>query len=164
MARSVELFSLRWTDLKLTRPGDGPRIGLPRGVGAIELRLLPETKSNRTKVADVVISYLCASGLAPGLWLERLQQVWPNAMPSDPIIRGKDGTRWTSTYFRRAHLYEWLHRMRAAGDPFLMAFTDEPGNRIADKYYSFGTYRRGGRSTSTKRNSGTKAVDPRGGL
>ena len=68
--RLVETFSLTWGDITITRPQDGPRIGLPRGVGAIELRLLPETKSSRTKVADVVISYLCGSGLAPGLWLE----------------------------------------------------------------------------------------------
>jgi hypothetical protein len=44
--------------------------------------------------------------------------------------------------------------MRSEGDPFLQAFTSEPGNRIEDKYYSFGTYRRGGRSASTKRNNG----------
>jgi hypothetical protein len=39
--------------------------------------------------------------------------------------------------------------MRAEGDPFLQAFTEAHGNRIEDKYYSFGTYRRGGRSSST---------------
>ena len=109
--RSVELFSLKWMDLKLTRPAHGPRIGLPLGVGAIELRLLPETKSNRTKVADVVISYICASGLAPGLWLERLQLTWPTADPQDYIIRGQDETKWTSTYYRRTHLYTWLRHM-----------------------------------------------------
>jgi hypothetical protein len=158
--RSTEMFSLQWTDLKLTRPEHGPRIGLPHGVGAVELRLLPETKSNRTKVADVVISYICASGLSPGLWLERLRQSWPTAEPLDYIIRGREGSRWTSTTFRRVHLYEWLRQMRSEGDPFLQAFTNEPGNRIADKYYSFGTYRRGGRSTSTKRNSGIKAATP----
>ena len=158
--RSAEVFSLQWTDLRLTRPADGPRIGLPLGVGAVELRLLPETKSNRTKVADVVISYICASGLAPGLWVERLKETWPKAEPRDYIIRGKAGIKWTSTYFRRAHLYEWLRHMRSEGDPFLQAFTNEPGNRIEDKYYSFGTYRRGGHSTSTKQNSGTKPATP----
>ena len=50
--------------------------------------------------------------------------------------------------------------MRVEGDPFLQAFTNEPGNRIKDKYYSFGTYRRGGRLTSTKQNSGTQAATP----
>ena len=38
--RSVELFSLKWEDAKITHLEDGPRISLPLGVGAIELRLL----------------------------------------------------------------------------------------------------------------------------
>jgi hypothetical protein len=154
--RSEELFSLTWGDLSLTRPADGPRIGLPAGVGAIELRLLPETKSSRTRVADVIISYVCASGLSPGLWVERLQRLWPQAHGTDPIIQGSSRRRWNSRYFRQHFLYVWLHTMRAEGDPFLQAFTTARGNRIEDKYYSFGTYRRGGRSSSTKRNNGTQ--------
>jgi hypothetical protein len=46
--QSQELFSLTWEDVKVTQPWDGPRLGLPVGVGVIELRLLPETKSNQT--------------------------------------------------------------------------------------------------------------------
>lgn len=138
--RSQELFSLTWADLRITRPRDGPRLGLPVGVGVLELRLLPETKSNRTKVADVVMSYACASGLQPGLWIERLRQLWPTAPPHAFIICGHDGTPWTSQYFRQHHLYVWLRQMRADGDPFLQAFTNAPGHRIEDKYYSFGTY------------------------
>jgi hypothetical protein len=157
---SKELFSLTWADVHITRPVDGPRVGLPPEVGVIELRLLPETKSTRTKVADVVISYLCASGLAPGLWVERLRRLWSSASSSDLVIRGASGHPWDSRYFRRRHLYIWLHQMRADGDPFLQAFSLERGNRIEDKYYSFGTYRRGGRSTSTKRNNGTKKATP----
>jgi hypothetical protein len=153
--RSQELFSLKWEDLRITRPCDGPRVGLPLGVGVLELRLLPETKSNRTKVADVVISYVSASGLQPGLWTERLRRLWPAALPQERLIRGSSGMAWTSYYFRRHHLYVWLHQMRTAGDPFLQAFTSEHGNRLEDKYYSFGTYRRGGRSACTKRNNGT---------
>ena len=65
--QSVELFSLTWADVTLTHPGSGPTIGLPACIGALELRLLPETKSDRTKVADVVVTYVCASGLSPGL-------------------------------------------------------------------------------------------------
>jgi hypothetical protein len=158
--RSKELFSLKWEDVLVTRPADGPRVGLPPGVGVIELRLLPETKSARTRVADVVISYLCASGLAPGLWVERLRHLWSSASSSDLVVRGASGLPWDSRYFRRHHLYVWLHQMRADGDPFLQAFTLDRGNRIEDKYYSFGTYRRGGRSTSTKRNNGTKKATP----
>jgi hypothetical protein len=154
--RSNKLFSLTWGDVTITRPADGPRLGLPAGIGAIELRLLPETKSTRTKVADVVISYVCASGLASGLWLERLQLLWSGATTTDPVICGGSGQPWESQYFRCHHLYVWLHTMRAEGDPFLQAFTHDRGQRIEDKYYSFGTYRRGGRSSSTKRNNGTK--------
>jgi hypothetical protein len=154
--RSQELFSLTWGDLRITRPGDGPKVGLPDGVGVIELRLLPETKSNRTKVADVVISYVSASGLEPGLWTERLQRLWPGALPHERLIQGRTGTAWTSSYFRNHHLYVWLHRMQADGDPFLQAFTTERGNRLEDKYYSFGTYRQGGRSACTKRTNGTQ--------
>lgn len=158
--QSQELFSATWGDITITRPRDGPRLGLPSGVGVIEFRLLPETKTNRTKVADVVISYVCASGLAPGLWLDRHRRLWPNARTTDSIIRGREGTAWTSQYFRRRHLYVWLYQMQAEGDPFLQAFTHVRGNRIEDKYYSFGTYQRGGRSLSTKRNNGTAQATP----
>jgi hypothetical protein len=158
--RSLELFSLTWGDVTVTRPAHGPRLGLPLGVGAIELRLLPETKSSRTKVADVVISYICASGLTPGLWLDRLRGLWPTALPHECLIKGMDGKQWSSQYFRCQHLYVWLRQMRTEGDPFLQAFTDGPGNRLEDKYYSFGTYRRGGRSSCTKRNNGTQQATP----
>jgi len=154
--RSQELFSLTWGDVTVTRPKDGPRLGLPAGVGVIELRLLPETKSTRTKVADVVISYICASGLTLGLWLERLGLLWPGVHSSSAIIKGRNGHAWTSRYFRKHHMYVWLHTMRSQGDPFLQAFTNAPGQRIEDKYYSFGTYRRGGRSSCSKRSNGTQ--------
>jgi hypothetical protein len=51
--------------MKLTHPENGPVVGLAQDIGVIELRLLlPETESNRTKVADIVIAYYaCASGL-----------------------------------------------------------------------------------------------------
>jgi integrase len=158
--RSQELFSLTWEDATITRPTDGPRIGLASGVGAIELRLLPETKSECTKIADVIIAYMSASGLVLGLWLERLRSLWPDAPGTARILRGSSGKPWTSLYFRTHHLYVWLYQMRSEGDPFLQAFTMTPGNRIEDKYYSMGSYRRGGRSACTKRLNGTlKATD-----
>jgi hypothetical protein len=112
------------------------------------------------KVADIIISYLCASGLNPGIWMECLRRKWPKATATDCIIRGRDGTAWTSQYYRRTHLYAWLHQMQAEGNPFLQAFSSERGNRIEDKYYSMGTYRWGGRSSSTKRNNGTAQATP----
>jgi hypothetical protein len=153
--RSLELFSITWGDTTITRPADGPAIGLPLGVGAIELRLLAETKTDRTKVADVVVSYATAAGFVPGLWMERLRALWPDALPSDPVIRGSSGVAWDSAYFRRHHMYVWLHQMRAEGDVFLQAFTNSPGNRIEDKFYGMGSWRRGGRAECAKRNNGT---------
>jgi hypothetical protein len=37
--RSNETFSLSWDDVSVTPPKDGPRKGLPDGVGVIKLRL-----------------------------------------------------------------------------------------------------------------------------
>jgi hypothetical protein len=102
---------LTWGDVTVTRPKDGPCLGLPAGVGVIEMQLLPKTQSNRTKVADVVISFVCASGLTPGLWIERLGLLWPGVHSSNVIIKGRDGHDWTSQYFRKHHMYVWLHTM-----------------------------------------------------
>jgi hypothetical protein len=154
--QSQELFSLTWGDNKVTRPRDGPYVGLPLGVGVIEMRLLPETKSNGTKVADVVISYVCASGLTPGLWIKWLSFLWPNVHSLEVIIQGREGRRWTSQYFWKNHMYIWLHTMRSQGDLFLQAFTNVWGQRIKDKYYSFGTYRCGGCSSCSKQSNGMK--------
>jgi hypothetical protein len=153
---SRELFFLQWGDLKMTHPTNGPSVGLPQGIGVLELHLLPETKSNRTKVADIVIAYACASGLIPGLWLDHLHHLWPDAGVDTPLIRGATGEPWTSYYFRTTHLYVWLHQMHAEGDPFLQAFTTVKGNRIKDKYYSMGTYHHGGHSSCTKCTNGTQ--------
>jgi hypothetical protein len=89
-------------------------VGLALGTGVIELRLLPETKSNRTKVADIVIAYACASGLSLGLWIKRLRRLWPDALADTLMIRGSTGIPWTSHYFRTHYLYAWLHRERRA--------------------------------------------------
>jgi hypothetical protein len=113
-------------------------------------------KSNRTKVADVVISYICASGLTLGLGIKRLGLLLPDVHSLSVIIKGRDGDAWTSRYFRQHHLNVWLHTMSSEGDLFLQAFTNAPGQRIEDKYYSFGMYRRGGRSSCLKRNNKTQ--------
>jgi hypothetical protein len=97
--RSRELFSICWGDLLVTRPSRGLTIGLPPSIDAIELRLLPETKGSRTKVADVVISYVCASGLMPGIWVERLWCKWSPVTPTDRIIWGQEGSAWDSQYY-----------------------------------------------------------------
>ncbi|MGL5813437.1 MAG: hypothetical protein ACRCYW_08935, partial [Aeromonas sp.] len=76
--RSTEGFSLTPADIAITRPGDGPRKGLPCGVGVIEIRLLPETKTNSAATADIIVAYACWSGFSLGLWLERLLAFTPS--------------------------------------------------------------------------------------
>jgi hypothetical protein len=152
----MELFSLSWGDVEVTEPADGPTLGLPVGMGVILLRLLAETKSNRTRVADIVLSYLCASGLCLGTWMGRHRALWPGVSVGDPIIRGRSGRAWDSRYFRTVHVYPWLRAMRASGSHRdLEAFTEAPGNRLEDKFYSMGMYRRGGKSSAAKRRDGT---------
>ena len=117
----------------------------------MEINLLPETKSQRTRTADIVIAYRTRSGLTLGLWLARLRQLWPDAAPEDPLIRGRTGTPWTSHYYRHQHVYPWLRMLQMEGDPLLQAYDDQPGNRLEDKFYNMNMYRRGGESSVTKR-------------
>jgi hypothetical protein len=55
--RGNELFSLRHCDIDVTLPGDGEVWDLPSAIGVLGLRLLPDTKYNRHKTADVPIAY-----------------------------------------------------------------------------------------------------------
>ena len=45
--RAGETFSLRWEDVTMTEPRDGPTLGLPAHTGAARLCLLGQTKSDR---------------------------------------------------------------------------------------------------------------------
>lgn len=155
--RSNEFFSLNWGDVSSTPPDRHMEKGLQPGVGVIEMRLLDETKTNRTKVADVIVAYTSlSSGLSLGLWIDRMKALWPDAQNDDAFVRGGDGKRFTSAYFRNEYLYPFLHRLKQEGDATLLAFTQEVGNRIEDKYYSMNSYRRGGSSHSTKSRKGKK--------
>jgi hypothetical protein len=60
--RSSKTFGLHWHDLQTTEPADGPLDDLPVGCGVLHYRLLPETKSSRTKRADLAIAYATLSG------------------------------------------------------------------------------------------------------
>jgi len=156
--RSAEFFSIDWEDMTITPPERHREKGLQEGVGVIEANLLPETKTNRTKVADIVVAHTTlATGLSWGKWLERLRRLWPDSTEEGvALVRGADGRRWTSTHFRHHYLYPWLYRLQDEGDPTLQAFTQEDGSRIEDKYYSMNSYRRGGSSYVSKRRAGMR--------
>jgi hypothetical protein len=63
---SGELFDAAPDDLLVTPPLDAATRSLPPGVGVIEFTLLPETKSDPAKTADVVVAYTTLSGLSLG--------------------------------------------------------------------------------------------------
>jgi hypothetical protein len=69
--RSSELFGLRWMDVGVVEPVDGPTLDLNRGCGAVLFRLSPETKSSRTRQADVPVAYGTLSGYHIDKWLQK---------------------------------------------------------------------------------------------
>jgi hypothetical protein len=161
--RGVETFSIKWHDVKIVEPEDGPTMGLPLGIGIILLRLLEQTKSLQFATADVVIAYLTASGLNTGMWLHRLRALsTPEELTPDAFLfTHEDGTLGTSHFYRHRFLYPALHICRAQGDPFLSTTDDIPGNIIPDRIWSFNTQRRSGRSEVSKKRSWTlRAATP----
>lgn len=139
--RSAEGFSLKASDIVVTPPPMGPTKGLPRGVGVIEIRLLPETKTNSASIADIIVAHTCYSGLSLGKWLERLLKF----RPADGVhlFSTPGQLRWTSFYFRSQHVWPHLEVLRAQGDPCMAVFSDVPGQRIADRIWAMHSYRRG---------------------
>lgn len=152
--RGGEAFSLLREDIKVINPRDGARHGLPPGVGYVELRLLPETKSSPNKVADVVVSYVSKSGLNLGPWIERLL-LFP-APGGSPLLFAtpKHPKGMTSTHFRREFAWPYLEIMKMEGEPTLMAFNDTKGQGLRDKIYSCHSWRRGAESFVRKLRKG----------
>ena len=149
--RSSELFGLCWRDITIVFPPDGPSIDLPVGLGAVLLRLLPETKSSRSQTADVVISYSTRSGLHPGRWLHRLRRSLGSPPPHQQLFLHQDGSSWTSRSFRTTFLYPSLRSLQTAGDPALTPYTGPDGNRLEDKFWALHSFRRGARSHVSRR-------------
>jgi hypothetical protein len=147
--RAMEVFSLRWIDVTVTEPGDGAALDLPPAIGAVSFRLLPQTKSDQSRTADILIAYTTSSNFSIGQWLHRLRvSLGAVELPSDDslIFQESDGTPWSSLYFRATYLIPLLEMQRRAGDTHLTPFDGSPGNSIADKFWSMSSYRRGGRS------------------
>ena len=146
--RGGEVFGLALDDIVPVSPSDGPKRGLPMGVGYLALVLAESTKSSPTLTADVIIAWLTAGGIPAGRWFARLRREfsvlgWDD---SGPVFRHAAGQRWDSHYFRHTHLYPLLQLQRAAGDPILSQCTNMQGNTIENVYYSMHMYRRGGRT------------------
>jgi hypothetical protein len=139
--RSNEGFALLKEDVTITTPNQGPRKGLPLGVGVVEIRLLPETKTNSARVADIIVAYTCFSGLSLGTWMERLFFFEP--MDGTTLFSTPAQRTWNSRYYRSQHVYRHLEILRIQGDPSMATYSDAPGHRISDLMFSMHSWRRG---------------------
>jgi hypothetical protein len=90
--RGGELFGLEWTSIRVMEPEMASAYDLPTGTGAVQWNLLPETKTNRTSVADVVMAYTSSAGLSVGKWLHRLRASMSSAKFPKTAIVGRNGT------------------------------------------------------------------------
>ena len=138
--RGGEGFGLQRTDIQVTRPEVGHQKGLPRGLGMVELRLLPETKSSPGKTADVLISYFTGSGLCLGWWVEKLLFFSPEDGTS--LFSTPSCTQWSSGYFRRRHVYPHLEILKA-WDPDLSQLGDGADQQLGVIIFSMHSWRRG---------------------
>jgi hypothetical protein len=93
----AELFSLQRDEITIIEPIDGPLHGLSPNVGALQVNLLPETKTNSCQVADGVIAYESLSGLSLGFWFRELKALRPEATGS--LFYTTTAGHWTSRYF-----------------------------------------------------------------
>lgn len=149
--RSSELFGLRWLDIECIYPSEGPAHDLPPNVGALLLRLGEETKTSRSRTADVPIAYTTQSGFQLGRWYERCRRLRVSSVqPSlDPRLLFQNGTAtpWDSHFFRHEFVYPLLYQAQLDGDPVLVPLKgDTLGNTIPAKYKSLHMYRRGANS------------------
>ena len=152
--REGETFGIRWADLFATLPGDGESQGLPAAGGALLVKLLQQTKTNRSSVADVALAFCTGSGLNLGQWLLRIRKHTLRAPISDNPTEWATDTRylfchssglsWDSTYFRQTYLIPLLQAQRLEGDPYLREYDGSPGKKMAEAFYFMHCYRRVG--------------------
>ena len=160
--RANELFSLRWKDVEMVEPTRRPKYGLPAYTGVLLLRLLESTKSDQTRTADHVIAYQTSSGLDPGVRLTRALDTRPaGTREEDHIFQTEKGRTWNSYHFRDKYLYPGLYEQWRNGDALLRTYAADDADKIRKKFYSLGSYRRGGRTHVSRKRPGChrKATD-----
>jgi hypothetical protein len=102
--RSAENFHLEWRDVTFIEPEKTPSIDFPRGCRVVQFYMQPETKSNRSQTADIVIASKTLSGYRIGRWLHRVRSTsgfgpdWSE--DATFVFAHPDGSAWTSEYFR----------------------------------------------------------------
>jgi hypothetical protein len=141
--------------VEIITPANGELHNLHIGAGASLLILGPETKSQSSKRVDLPLADTFALGISPHYWYLKLMDCKEKlGWIGGPLFSHCNGQRRTSSYFKSTHVYPLLHIQRNRGDPSLAPYDGAPGNIIEAKFYSFGMYRRGGRSKVTTRREG----------
>jgi hypothetical protein len=136
--------------MEIITPANGSLHNLPIGVGALRLTLVPETRGQSSKTVDAPLADTFASVISPHYWYLKLMECKEKlGWIGGPLFRHSNGQRWTSSHFKSAHVYPFLHIQRNRGDPSLAPYDGAHVNSIEAKFYSFGMYRRGGRSQVT---------------
>jgi hypothetical protein len=153
--RALELFGLRWQDWERIDGASSAQHDLPAGTSMFLLQLLEDTKTSKTKTADMVMAGETASGLRPIVWYDRLHALLSDFEPSSFHFVHEDGRRWDSRYFCTTYLLPSLMEQRLNGDPHLIRFNGTPGNSLAENFWSMHSYRRGARTTVSKKRSTT---------
>jgi hypothetical protein len=121
---------------------------VPVSPSALTLNLLEETKSDPCQVADVVLAYTTLLGLSPGYWAHLVNK-YPPERPT-ALFSTSDTPVWDSRHFREVYAWPLLEEMRAQGEPSLQIFSADKGGRIQDKVYSIHSWRRAGRSRTSR--------------
>ena len=139
-------------------PSESAKLDFPEGIGAVQIRLLEQTKTERTRAADMILAYTTGSGLQLGMWIRRLrshvaQDISVAAMEEDTslVFAHYDGKPWNSLFFRTNYLIPALKEQREGGDPTLLKYDGSPGMSLMENFWSMHTYRSGGRTHVAKR-------------
>lgn len=159
-----ETFGLKWCDLTVIYPWDAAVAALPTNVGAILLRLLEQTKSSQSSVADVVISFCTGSGLSLGKWILRLRACCTPDGRVDTtslwvtderfLFEHASGAPWDSAFYRSTFLIPFLQMQRIEGDAYLQPYDGSPGWTLLEAFYSMHVHRAGGRSHVSQKRPG----------
>ena len=150
--RGGEAFGFKWSDVKYISSREGSAHDLPPGLGALIFQLGPETKSERNKNVDVVISSKSASGLNLGKWYRRVFRLRPKNASRSEIFLKPDLQPWDSYYYRYKYLYPSLVELGRQGDTALKGLSL---SELQNLYWSLHSYRRGARTDCQRARPGT---------
>ena len=150
--RSGECFGLAWDDIEAYHHRRHAEYELPEGLGFVSLLLAPETKSSRSKRADIILAHQTNSGFQPLRWHRRARNLCPDSDGTSLIFKHANGAPWTSMFFRKQYLFPVLRRLKSSGDAYLSR------RDIEKAFWSLHSYRRGARTHVSHKIKGQRSI------